>query len=377
MSDSFIVALNDSDDKRQYQYDHTVKYVIRQERIADYLSAAAFINRNGVGICCIQHEFGVFGGRSSKYLLTLTKALKVPYTIIFHTVLKSPDTMQMTIMKTLAYGASSIVVMSEKAVQLLRDIYHILPSKIKCIPHGVPDFEILDLQAKKHALDFPFRKTLLTFGLISPNKGLETVIRALPTIREQHPDIQYIILGKTHPGIKKVFGEGYRESLQYLAKTLGVERHLLFISAFVSEEDLHAYLTACDIYITPYLNEEQITSGTLSYAIGAGAVVVSTPYWHACELLKENRGRLFGFDDYLQLSVIVNNLLNRPAEIEVLKQNAYVYGLSLRWPKIGKQYAQLFKAVLTETKTRVIASKSIVTEAPTSTNPSSFSLRPS
>src|SRR5690606_2101745 len=289
-SGSFIVALNDSDDKHQYDYDDRVKFIIGQEQLADYQSAASFINRSGGDMCCIQHEFGIFGGHSGAHLLSLVRSLQVPYTIIFHTVLQHPDPTQLSITKKLADKAAKVVVMSSKAVQMLRDIYHIPTNKIRSIPHGVPNFDIADTEAVKKALNLPAGKNLLTFGLIGPSKGLETAIKALPAIRDQHPDVHYIILGKTHPGIRKNFGEDYRDRLQRLAHQLGVADQLIFISEFVSESDLHGYLSACDIYLTPYPNEAQITSGTLSYAVGAGAAVVSTPYWHACELLRKNRG---------------------------------------------------------------------------------------
>lgn len=341
-SGSFMVALNDSDDKYQYNYDERVRFVISQERLADYQSAAAFINRSGVDMCCIQHEFGIFGGSAGSHLLALTRALNVPYTVIFHTVLQRPDTMQLSVTQALADGAAKAVVMSKKAVQLLREVYHIPANKIQRIPHGVPDFDRPDVAAIKRSLNFPAGKTLLTFGLLGPNKGLETAIRALPAICKQHPDVRYIILGKTHPGIRRTSGEDYRESLHQLARQLNVEEHLVFISEFVNERDLHAYLSACDIYLTPYPNEAQITSGTLSYAVGAGAAVVSTPYWHASELLR-GRGKLFDFNNSEQLATIVNGLLSNPSELNQLKQHAFKYGLSLRWPIIGKHYALLFE----------------------------------
>lgn len=342
-SGSFIVALNDSDDKFQYEYDNRVKFVIGQEQISDYLSAASFINSSGVAMCCIQHEFGIYGGSNGLHLLTLIRALKVPYTIIFHTVLQAPNPMQFSITKKLADKAAKVVVMTRKAVQMLQDIYNISTAKIQCIPHGVPDFDKPDVDITRRRLGLPTGKILLTFGLLGPSKGLETSIRALPMICAQHPDVRYVILGKTHPGIFKSSGEDYRENLQRLARQLGVADHLMFISDFVSEKELHDYLSACDIYVTPYPNEAQITSGTLSYAVGAGAAVVSTPYWHAVELLSNHRGMLFDFNDHQQLSAVVNNLLDSPAEWNKLKQNAYRYGRSLRWPKIGHLYGRLFK----------------------------------
>ncbi|WP_379024295.1 glycosyltransferase [Parapedobacter deserti] len=339
-----MVALNDSDDKYQYDYDDRVKFVISQERLTDYQAAASFINRSGADLCCIQHEFGIFGGRNGDYLLALTRALRVPYTVIFHTVLEHPDPMQLSITRKLADKAAKVIVMSNKAVQLLRDAYRIPLGKIVSIPHGVPDFEKPDMQATRRELGLPSGNMLLTFGLLGPNKGLETAIKALPAIREQHPDVKYVILGKTHPGVLKHLGEDYCDGLKRLAMEIGVSENLLFISKFVDEKQLHAYLTACNIYLTPYPNVAQITSGTLSYAVGAGAAVVSTPYWHASELLQGNRGKLFSFNDHGQLAAVVNDLLSNPVELNKLKQNAFRYGLSLRWPRIGKQYTRLFKA---------------------------------
>lgn len=352
---SFIVALNDSDDKYQYNYDDRVKFVISQEQLSDYLSAASFINGSGVSMCCIQHEFGIYGGSNGAHLLTLIRALKVPYTIIFHTVLQSPNPMQFSITQKLANKAAKVVVMTQKAVQMLHGIYHVPLARIECIPHGVPNFNKPDVEVTKKWLGLPTGKTLLTFGLLGPSKGLETTIRALPEICKSHPDVQYIVLGKTHPSILKNSGEAYRENLQRLARQLGVEDHLLFISDFVSEEKLHDYLSACDIYVTPYPNEAQITSGTLSYAVGAGAAVVSTPYWHAVELLANNRGVLFDFNNHKQLSIVINKLLDNPAEWHKLKRNAYQYGLSLRWPKIGKHYGQLFEKYIKKEETRLLS----------------------
>lgn len=344
--DSFVVAINDSDDRHQYQYDKRVRYVIRQEQIADYQDAADLINESGADICCIQHEFGIFGGDSGIYLLNFVRSLRIPFVVIFHTVLESPDAVKSMIIKTLAQKAERIVVMSKKAIQLLKDVYQIVPDKMQVIPHGVPDFATENRDVLKEKLGLQQRTVLLTFGLISPNKGLETVINALPDLCRVHPDILYIVLGKTHPNVERTHGLEYVARLQQLAVQLGVADHLLFVSDFVSEKELHDYLTACDIYITPYLHREQITSGTLSYAIGAGAAVVSTPYWHAEELLDGGRGRFFDFNDHQALFIRIHELLSEPGQLQTLKTSAYNYGLSLRWPVIGKAYAELFRVCI-------------------------------
>jgi len=341
---SFIVAMNESDDLNEHAYPNEVKFIIRQQNQQDYIEAADFINNSDIDTCIIEHEFGIYGGNSGVFLLSLLNRLKKPFITILHTVLKEPNFMQQTIIKEIAVKSSKVVVMSKKAVLFLTSIYQIPKSSIKLIEHGVPDLEpILNNDVAESDL-FKNRKVLFTFGLISRNKGLETVIKALPSIVSKHPDVLYVILGNTHPGVVKHNGEEYRDSLKALAEELGVEQNIAFVNKFVSEEQLHQYLTACYLYITPYLNEAQITSGTLSYAVGAGAAVVSTPYWHAQELLADNRGKLFDFKNHEQLSNIINSLLDDERKHQQLKSNAYNYGLNLRWPAIGDIYLK----VLTE-----------------------------
>ncbi|MCX2476564.1 glycosyltransferase [Pedobacter sp. MC2016-05] len=343
---SFVAALNESDNLDEHAYPKEVKFVIRQQNQQDYLEAADFINNSDIETCIIEHEFGIYGGNSGVFLLSFINRLKKPFITILHTVLKEPNFMQQTIIKEIALKSSKIVVMSKKAVLFLTSIYQIPQSSIKLIEHGVPDLEpILNNEVAKSEL-FRNRKVLFTFGLISRNKGLETMIKALPSIVAQHPDVLYVILGNTHPGVVKHNGEEYRDSLKALAKELGVENNISFVNKFVSEEELHQYLTACYIYVTPYLNEAQITSGTLSYAIGAGAAVVSTPYWHAQELLADNRGKLFDFKNDEQLANVVNELLNDQNKHQQHKSNAYQYGLNLRWPAIGNVYMNVLEEAL-------------------------------
>ncbi len=344
---SFVVAMNESDDVNEHQYPNEVKFVIRQQNQQDYLEAADFINNSDVDTCIIEHEFGIYGGNSGVFLLSLINRLKKPFITILHTVLKEPNFMQQTIIKEIAAKTAKLVVMSKKAVMFLTSIYQIPKGSIQLIEHGVPDLEpVVNSQIAQSEL-FKGKKVLFTFGLISRNKGLETVIQALPSIVAEHPDVLYMILGNTHPGVVKHNGEEYRDSLKALAKDLGVEENIAFVNKFVSEDELHQYLTACHLYITPYLNEAQITSGTLSYAIGAGAAVISTPYWHAQELLADNRGKLFDFKDHHKLAAIVNDLLSDNDKYYKLKQNAYEYGLNLRWPAIGSIYLNVLNEALT------------------------------
>ncbi|MBC8984652.1 glycosyltransferase family 4 protein [Pedobacter sp. N36a] len=349
--DSFVVAMNDSEHLGEYEYPKEVKYVIRQENQKDYIRAADYINTSLADACILEHEFGIYGGESGIYILPLIARLQKPLITIFHTILKDPNYLQLTIIREIAKHSSRVVVMSHRAVGFLTGIYGIPFSKIQLIEHGVPDLEAKVENPVKQSLAFKNKKVLFTFGLISRNKGLETVIEALPKIVAQNPDVMYVILGTTHPGVIKNSGEEYRDSLKKLAKKLNVSDNLTFINKFVSEEELFDYLTAADMYITPYLNEAQITSGTLSYAVGSGAAVISTPYWHAQELLADNRGRLFDFRDSDGLAHIVNELFNEKDKLAQLRSNAYEYGLHLRWPSTG----QVFIDVLDEAVSKYLS----------------------
>lgn len=342
---SMVIALNDSDNVSQYNYPKEVKFVVRQNHQDDYTEAANFINDSDVDACILQHEFGIYGGESGIYVLPFINQIEKPIISILHTILNTPTYLQKSIIKEIAKRSSKIVVMSNKAVGFLQDIYAISKEKIQVIEHGVPDLEAPEVNPIKALPELKDKKILLTFGLISRNKGLETVVKALPKIVQHHPNAVYVILGNTHPGVVQNSGEEYRTYLKQLAADLNVSDHLIFMNKFVEEEELINYLTAADIYVTPYFNEAQITSGTLSYAVGAGAAVVSTPYWHAQELLDNNRGRLFNFKDDLGLAEIVNQLLDQPEKLNALKTNAYKYGLQIRWPKIGAQFIAVIQNV--------------------------------
>ena len=346
--DSFVVAINDSENLDQYKYGDDVRYIIRQQDQKDYIRAAKFINTSAVDACILQHEFGIYGGDSGTYILPLLFNINKPLITILHTVLKEPSYLQKLIIKEIARQSSKIVVMAQKAVDFLIDVYNIDADKIALIEHGVPDYQTGFVNPVKEMSFFKNKRALLTFGLLSKNKGIETVIRALPKIVAQHPDVVYIIIGSTHPHVKKLQGEEYRESLKILAKKLDVTKNIIFINNFIGEDELVNYLSAAEIYITPYLTEAQITSGTLSYAIGAGAAVVSTPYWHAQELLADNRGKLFDFGDDEQLAKIVNHLLSDDKALKTIRDKAFNYGLNLRYPKIGKLYTNLLRKLVTE-----------------------------
>jgi glycosyltransferase involved in cell wall biosynthesis len=343
--EGFVVALNDNN--IDYEYPREVKLTIRQEHQQDYLKAAKFINLSGVDLCILEHEFGIFGGQSGVYILPLLHRLEIPLVVTLHTILKSPSYNEKAILQEICKMAHKIVVMSHKAIKFLVSIYGVPREKIVYIEHGVPDIQFNPENSKKE-FKLERKKVLLTFGFLGRNKGIETVIKALPKVVEKHPEVIYIVLGKTHPNVLRHSGEEYRIFLSRLVKTLQVEKHVIFLNEFIGVQDLFKYLYACDIYITPYLNEAQITSGTLSYAVGVGCAAISTPYWHATELLAEGRGRFFNFNDSDALSTTLNELLDRPEVLNELKRKAYDYGRKITWPKTGDKYVKLATAILKE-----------------------------
>lgn len=343
--DGFVVALNDHE--QVYSYPEEVQLTIRQEEQPDYLEAANFINLSGADLCILEHEFGIFGGQNGVYILPLLHRLKIPLVVTLHTILKTPSYNEKAVLKEICKMASKVVVMSHKAIGFLTDIYDVQEEKIEFIEHGVPDIYFSQEQTKKD-LKLQSSKVLLTFGFIGRNKGIETVIKALPKVVESYPDVLYMVLGKTHPSILRHSGEEYRNYLHLLVKNLKLTNHILFLNEFIPQKELFKYLSACDIYVTPYLNEAQITSGTLSYAMGVGCAVISTPYWHATELLAEGRGRLFDFGDSDQLSQILTDLLGHPDVLDDIQKKAYDYGKKITWPKIGEKYVALARHVVSE-----------------------------
>jgi glycosyltransferase involved in cell wall biosynthesis len=328
------------------EYGEEVAMIIRQHEKEDYISAASFINRGGFDMCIIQHEYGIFGGESGVYILSLASRLSVPFIITAHTILKKPSVPQQSIMRALAERSEQVVVMTNKARQFLRDIYNIDVGKISIIEHGVPKKTNVDPLVIKKKMNLEGKTLLMTFGLLGRNKGIETVIKALPAVVAKHPDVVYLVQGNTHPGVIRHEGESYRDYLLALSEESGVADHVIFRKGFMTEEDLFELLHSVDIYITPYNNEEQITSGTLSYALGAGTVVLSTPYWHAQELLAGNRGWLFNFRDHDQLASMMNELLEHPEKMKELRINAMHYAHHLRWSNAGRRYLELINNVL-------------------------------
>jgi len=349
--EGIVVAINDLN--LNYEYPEVVKFTIRQEHQRDYIQAAKFINYSGSDICILEHEYGIYGGESGVYILPLLHRLEIPLMVTLHTVLKNPSYIEKAILQEIGKMADMIVVMSQKAIRFLTDVYQIPFEKIVQLEHGVPDLKFSPELIKKE-FNLEKKKVLLTFGLISRNKGIETVIRALPQVVAKHSNTIYLILGKTHPNVIRHSGEEYRNYLKILIKTLNLENNVFFFNEFVNQKDLFRYLYATDIYITPYLNEAQITSGTLSYAVGTGAAVLSTPYWHAQELLADGRGRLFDFNNFNQLAEILLELLDKPDLLKTLRKKAYDYGINITWPKIGKKYVIVAEKIVAEKPVKIV-----------------------
>lgn len=325
----------------QYEYPGDVKYEIRQAVRADYAHAAEFVNYSDVKLVSIQHEYGIYGGQDGAYVLDFLSALRVPALVTLHTLLKEPSLSQRNIVQRIATQAAGLVVMSGVAEGLLASAYDVQGANVHVIPHGIPAMEPRDPQKLKAKFGVPGHRMLLTFGLIGPNKGIETVIRALPAIVAEFPDVIYFVVGATHPAILRQDAEAYRSSLEREAEKLGVREHIVFRNQYVTREELCRYLQAADIFISPYMNEAQITSGALSYAMGAGLAVVSTPYWHAQELLAEGRGCLFPFRDSAALSRTVSSLLGSKEEFDRVRSRAMEFSRNMIWPNVGRSYYEL------------------------------------
>ncbi|MGN6493155.1 MAG: glycosyltransferase family 4 protein [Agriterribacter sp.] len=356
-TEALVVAIDDRPES--YLYPGEVKFKIQQEQQEDYIEAAKFINLSGADICILEHEFGIFGGQGGVYILPLLHRLEMPLIVTLHTVLKAPSYNEKAILKQIARMADKIVVMSNKAVEFLTSVYDINEEKIMVIEHGVPDVQFEHQRAKKD-LKLASKNVVLTFGFISRNKGIETVIKSLPAVVGVYPDIIYIILGKTHPAVLRHSGEEYRIFLLRLVKKLQLEKNVIFLNEFINQKELFQYLYASDIYITPYLNEAQITSGTLSYAVGAGSAVISTPYWHAAELLDQGRGRLFDFNDSDGLSHLLLELLDNPETMLDLRNKSYAYGRQITWPKIGLKYSLLAREIIQSQPPKALLSGSFL-----------------
>ncbi|WP_439923894.1 glycosyltransferase family 4 protein [Nitrobacter sp. JJSN] len=336
-----IVAMTDHD--QVYDYPPTVGFQINDRCPEDYIGAADFLNGGRFQAVSLQHEFGIFGGEAGNRIMMLLSRLTMPIVTTLHTVLTEPTTAQRDVLSRIVAVSSKIVVMAEKGRELLRSIYHVPDEKIEVIPHGIPEFEFLEPDGAKAKLGFSNRAVILTFGLLSPNKGVEVMIDAMPSILKSRPDAVYVVLGATHPNLVRDQGEVYRESLIERARKAGVEDHVVFLDQFVDQKTLLGFISMCDVYVTPYLNEAQMTSGTLAYSFGLGKAVVSTPYWHARELLADGRGILVPFGDAAAIGSEITKLLKNDALRQAMRKRAYSSSRSMTWERTADRYMSVFE----------------------------------
>lgn len=350
-----IIAMNDIEEG--YPYPENVKFCIDEHNPESYIAAAKFINTNDYDVVCLQHEYGIFGGISGVMILDLLRLIEVPIVVTFHTILKEPTKIQKDILTEIARLASGLVTMSQQGRTFLIDQFNAEPDKIHLVHHGVPDipFEATDKYKKQHDLDG--KPLIMTFGLLSKNKGIENAIKSLAIVKEQGLDFNYLIIGATHPNLIRNKRDQYREYLTDLVKTLKLTDNVHFINSFLEYSDLVGYLQATDIYITPYLNEAQITSGTLAYAVGCGKAIVSTPYWYAQELLKDDCGKIVPFGDHLTMADSLIQMISDSTYVNRLRKKAWQRGRLMIWPAVARDYAQLFDQSIKTMSKQLIESK--------------------
>ncbi len=340
-----LLALPVNDTEQGYDYPARVRWSLAQDDVNSYQEAAAFLNFNNIDMVCLQHEYGIFGGPAGSHVLHLLRGLKMPVVTTLHTVLREPNPDQLMVMEEIAELSDRLIVMSQLSSQFLQEIYKVPGSKIDMVPHGVPDLPFLDPNFYKDRFGVEGKAVLLTFGLLSPNKGIENVIQALPKILSKHKNVAYIVAGATHPHILRREGDQYRASLQALAKEVGVESNVIFHDRFVSPEEMAEFIGAADIYITPYRYEAQVVSGTLAYALGAGKAIISTPYWHAIELLDDGRGALVPFQNPDAIAQKTIELLDTPAKRHAMRKRAYLFARDMVWKKAAQGYMDSFARV--------------------------------
>jgi len=337
------VVMNDKPEG--YPYPEKVRFEINQNKLTDYSVASEFLNISQVDIVCVQHEYGIFGGPAGSHILKLLADLRMPVVTTLHTVLRDPAPEYREVMHKLSDLSDKLIVMSRKAFDFLKDIYAVPEEKIAFIHHGIPDMPFIDPNFYKDQFGVEGKRVLLTFGLLSPNKGIENVLQALPSVTKKHPDVTYIILGATHPSILKAHGEEYRISLQQLVRKLNISDHVIFQNRFVELKELCEFLGTADIYVTPYLEEAQITSGTLAYAMGTGKAVISTPYWYATEMLAEGRGIIVQFKNSEAMAEQIIDLLDDDVRRNAMRKKAYTFSRAAIWKEVSQRYLEVFSEV--------------------------------
>ena len=336
-----VVAMTDHD--QTYDYPLSVVLQIRDDNLQEYARAAASLNAGGFEVACLQHEFGIFGGDAGAHILELLTRLTMPVVTTLHTVLTSPSAVQRAVTERIVEASAKVVVMAEKGRELLHGVYRVSHEKIEVIAHGIPDFPFVQSDTAKARLGFSGRSVILTFGLLSPSKGIEVMIDAMPSIIKRCADAVYVVLGATHPNLVRDQGEAYRESLTARVLELGVEDHVVFLDQFVNQATLLDFISMCDVYVTPYLNEAQMTSGTLAYSFGLGKPVVSTPYWHARELLADGRGILVSFGDAAGIGHEIAELLTDNPRRQAMRERAYAASRSMTWERTAERYMTVFE----------------------------------
>ena len=340
-----LLALPVNDTEEGYDYPSRVRWSLAQDDVKSYQEAASFLNFNNIDMVCLQHEYGIFGGPAGSHILHLLRGLKMPVVTTLHTVLREPNPDQLLVMEEIAELSDRLIVMSQLSSQFLQEIFKVPGNKIDLVPHGVPDLPFLDPNFYKDRFGVEGKAVLLTFGLLSPNKGIENVIQALPEILSKHKNVTYIVAGATHPHILRRDGDRYRASLQALAKEIGVESNVIFHNRFVSPDEMVEFIGAADIYVTPYRHEAQVVSGTLAYALGAGKAIISTPYWHALELLDDRRGALVPFQNPDAIARKTIELLDTPAIRHAMRKRAYLFAREMVWKRVAQGYMGSFSRV--------------------------------
>jgi len=343
-----LLALPVNDTEAGYSYPARVRFELSEDNLASYRRAADFLNFGNVDIVCLQHEYGIFGGRAGSHILELLRHLQMPFVTTLHTVLREPDADQRIVMEEIATLSDRLIVMSEHSAEILQEVFRVPDNKIDLIPHGVPDLPFIDPNFYKDCFGTEGKVVLLTFGLLSPNKGIENVIQALPRILSRHSNVVYMVAGATHPHLKRREGEQYRLYLQKLAIDLGVQANVIFHNRFVSPQEMVELVSAADIYITPYKHKAQVVSGTLAYALSAGKAVISTPYLHAIELLDDERGVLVPFDDPDAVATKTIELLDNETTRHAMRKRAYLYARGMVWNRVAQKYMRSFERVYNE-----------------------------
>lgn len=336
-----IVAMTDHG--QVYDYSSAVGFQVNDNCLEDYIAAAEFLNAGQFDVACLQHEFGIFGGEAGSHIMALLSRLAMPIVTTLHTVLVEPTAVQREVMARIVGVSSKIVVMAEKGRELLRLVYHVSDDKIEVIPHGIPDFAFVEPDVAKAKHGFSNKAVILTFGLLSHNKGIEVMIDAMPSILKGKCGAVYVVLGATHPNLVRDQGEAYRESLKARVRELGIESHVVFLDQFVDLPTLLDFISMCDVYVTPYLNEAQMTSGTLAYSFGLGKAVVSTPYWHSRELLADGRGILVPFGDPVTIGNEIGKLLTNDTLRLAIRKRAYASSRSMIWERSAERYMSVFE----------------------------------